>query len=106
MEGEGVGEMIGAGININDLRPCPFCGSPVIELNHGEDQFLCVRCKECGAQSGMVSYFEPDVEMRVVEGWNRRLQHDHLKTLFESECQRRDELEQAVYLNHVRGLVK
>ena len=63
---------------LQDLRPCPFCGSTDIQYNHiidyfGDGSLMCdltvVECNDCGAEIlSSLEYGEPDAR----ELWNRR----------------------------------
>ena len=52
---------------MDDLKPCPFCGSiDVEEKQYGDNEFW-VSCADCGAR---ISEYEDYDE--AIEAWNRR----------------------------------
>lgn len=61
------------------LAACPFCGSDKISEDFG-DESACVRCRNCGCQSGRVYFTESEresddfsqSEADAREAWNRR----------------------------------
>lgn len=65
--------------SITALAPCAFCGSDKVEEDFG-DESACVRCRNCGAQSGRVYFTAAEREaddFRASEAearaaWNRR----------------------------------
>lgn len=62
-----------------DLKPCPFCGSNKISEDFG-DESACVRCRNCGCQSGRAYFTDmeretddfTETENDAREAWNRR----------------------------------
>lgn len=58
---------------MSELKPCPFCGSPV-EFSINERGLHFVRCKHCQlyALFGDVGKQEDEVIIR----WNRRINHE------------------------------
>ena len=57
-----------------ELKPCPFCGSPVdfMTLMTGLKMFYCKNYKECGA---IISFDNPAAnhfDKAKVKCWNRR----------------------------------
>lgn len=56
-------------MNINKLKPCPFCGGKVSEA-YTEFQLLCRRCKACNSKTG---YFPRHVgDNEINDAWNKR----------------------------------
>ena len=59
------------------LKPCPFCGEiPIID---GKNDYLSIRCEECGIEARPFSfeytYDEKDVrraEQEAIRAWNTR----------------------------------
>lgn len=64
---------------VDELLPCPFCGSGKISEDFG-DESACIRCRDCGTQSGRVYFTADEVEsddfsrseQAARDGWNRR----------------------------------
>lgn len=57
-----------------DLKPCPFCGGEAV-LNDFECERICsyVKCRECGAESGLVKVSaEYCSDEKAIEKWNAR----------------------------------
>lgn len=58
--------------NIDELKPCPFCGSGDVEIEYLDkefhDHYMFVRCKSCEASSAI--YF---TRKRAIAAWNRRV---------------------------------
>ena len=56
------------------LKPCPFCGSPHIELSRfaigvNDIMCVCVRCVECGCRT---SGYVDGLDQTARDTWNRR----------------------------------
>jgi Lar family restriction alleviation protein len=49
-----------------ELKPCPFCGSPAVQMVSGSPGCHYVRCEGCGATSNDCS------RERAIALWNRR----------------------------------
>lgn len=84
---------------MDDLRPCPFCGSkPIMEIS--EDVRLgiielanCV-CRNCGASSPLIQVRStPYFEVRMQKLWNTRPLEDALRAELETARARIAELE-------------
>lgn len=58
------------------LRECPFCGGEAM-LNAGNDRnYSLVKCRDCGAESGMVKVSaEYCADERAIYAWNRRTEN-------------------------------
>lgn len=52
------------------LKPCPFCGGEAELRNEGYCSF--VKCKNCGAEAGLVRV-SSIVNEKSAEAWNRRV---------------------------------
>lgn len=70
---------------MNELKPCPFCGSDKLKLvkkrttYHGHKAYVAsVRCNCCNARGGTVTNLtipyavKEDVEAEATRRWNRR----------------------------------
>ncbi len=55
---------------LNELKPCPFCGSEA-ELYEDYTGFWVVQCKKCGM--GTLCRKQ---QRSVIKEWNRRIEHD------------------------------
>ena len=72
--------------NVEELKPCPFCGSTKLKLmkknyNHKgyTKQKLYVRCNKCNARGGTVSQetiytdtVDEDIKCVAIDLWNNR----------------------------------
>lgn len=60
-----------------ELKKCPFCGGKAT-LNAGSDRnYSLVKCRDCGAESGMVKVSaEYCADERAIEAWNRRANNE------------------------------
>lgn len=61
--------------NINELKPCPFCGSRDVELRKGAILNGAVHCKNCTADVVFnASWLLGDYNWKriLTDGWNRR----------------------------------
>ena len=59
---------------MDELKPCPFCGSDRIEIDDlGYQETPCwfVACNNCGAEISGFLYLS-----RAIEAWNRRADND------------------------------
>ena len=56
---------------MNDLKPCPFCGSQILFLERTETNKCYIACVECGSRSG--NYW---TKQDAIEAWNRRIKKD------------------------------
>lgn len=54
---------------MSDLKPCPFCGSNIVELNSFLPWalFYWIECGRCGASGGRCQTVD-----KAVDAWNRR----------------------------------
>lgn len=56
---------------MNELKPCPFCGSTDIKV-HGpyfiEDRYVMVKCNDCNCNTAIYKTVD-----QAVEAWNRRV---------------------------------
>ena len=65
---------------MNDLKPCPFCGSknvlikgyPIKVVYHGQREYFVI-CHDCGGQTKRLY----GNERKVIELWNRRVGDDN-----------------------------
>jgi Lar family restriction alleviation protein len=70
-------------VNIEELRPCPFCGgeAEIIHLYDGDNEGgSCVQCKKCFS-SGNVEF---DFKENFIKNWNRRMNYKMTKEEFDS----------------------
>lgn len=57
---------------IDDLKPCPFCGSHDLKEYYGYPvQYSIVKCQDCGGR--IVLYGVPQ---QAAQAWNRRADND------------------------------
>ena len=56
---------------MQDVKPCPFCGSKIISIEKNDAVNWEVCCKNCGATVGAYDYYETIEE--ALEVWNRRV---------------------------------
>ncbi len=59
------------GINDDNLKPCPFCGSTSVEIRYDERDCCHIQCLICDALVS-TGTFESSYE-EIVELWNRRV---------------------------------
>lgn len=56
---------------MQDVKPCPFCGSKDISIEKNDAVDWEVYCKNCGATVGAYDCYETIEE--ALEVWNRRV---------------------------------
>lgn len=71
-------------MELNELKPCPFCGGEGKLRNHWEsigmganvEQFY-VRCEDCGSCGGVIDemFFKGDLKSMAIKAWNRRAEN-------------------------------
>lgn len=58
----------------NKLKPCPFCGSDEVEVEHNaHGEFWCY-CPACYSRTG--TYDQENGYTLAIEAWNRRADND------------------------------
>ena len=60
---------------MDELKPCPFCGSMNVEAKVREHDAW-IFCKDCGGKGGLFGMSKKDIQehclCKAVELWNRR----------------------------------
>ena len=57
-----------------ELKPCPFCGSHAVKIEHPLfecQKACCVKCYNCSCTTAIY-----DSETKCVKAWNRRADND------------------------------
>ena len=57
------------GMNMSELKPCPFCGGEATIEDNGD--FVDVSCKDMFCR-GWTSCLEFKTKQQAIEAWNRR----------------------------------
>ena len=74
---------------MEELKPCPFCGSKKLRLEKkkvvykGQKAYIAsIRCNRCNARGGTITNItipyavKEDVEQTAISRWNRRATND------------------------------
>ena len=69
---------------MDELKPCPFCGSTKVGMGKGahwvaekqNGNIRCIVCGDCGVNGGvfnLLAMTETQAEKKAIEAWNRRV---------------------------------
>lgn len=64
---------------MTELKPCPFCGSENIKLNHykvKENDWWYIVCPNCEIAMDPWRWNAGQTRMEAIEKWNRRAVHE------------------------------
>lgn len=59
---------------MNELKPCPFCGSKVKKAKNPLTKTILFVCEKCGAD---VCFFGAEKDPKATKAWNKRASNDY-----------------------------